>query len=37
VTSAASRFRFSRVVMIVSSSRMRPFTSFRACSRDFSS
>ena len=37
VTSAASRLRFSRVVMIVSSSRMRPFTSFRACSSDFSS
>lgn len=37
VTSAASRLRFSSVVMIVSSSRMRPFTSFRAWSSDFSS
>ena len=37
VTSAASLLRFSSVVMIVSSSRMRPLTSFRACSRDFSS
>lgn len=37
VTSAASFFRFSSVVMIVSSSRMRPLTSLRACSRDFSS
>lgn len=37
VTSAASLFRFSRVVMMVSSSKMRPFTSFRAWSSDFSS
>lgn len=37
VTSAASFFRFSSVVMMVSSSRIRPFTSLRAWSRDFSS
>lgn len=37
VTSAASFFKFSSVVMMVSSSRMRPLTSLRACSKDFSS
>lgn len=37
VTSAASFFKFSSVVMMVSSSRIRPLTSLRACSRDFSS
>lgn len=36
-TSAASFFSVSRAVMILSSSRIRPFTSLSVCSKDFSS